>query len=149
MDWDANGFRLPTEAEWEYAARYIDGTNISSGAEHSGHNLNSIIGYCAWYLNNADDRTYPVGQLQPNSLGAYDMSGNVRESCWDWYITTYYDVSPTDNPQGPIDGFSRIRRGGCWYYAAEYCRTADRNGDGPDEVSAGVGFRVCRGCSVL
>ncbi len=141
VDWDADGFRLPTEAEWEYAARYIDGTSVSLGAQHSGFNLHPNIGDCAWYEDNSDESTQPVGQLQVNSLGAYDMSGNVWEWCWDWY-GEYPDISQ-DNPLGPASGTIRIIRGGSWHYSASYCYTANRG------VAAAFGgnwgFRVCRG----
>ncbi|MCD6378951.1 SUMF1/EgtB/PvdO family nonheme iron enzyme, partial [bacterium] len=106
VDWTADGFRLPTEAQWEYAARYIDGINVSSGDRHSGNNLHSYVGNCAWFEDNSGSTTHPAGMLRANSLGANDMSGNVWEWCWDWY-GSYPDTS-CDNPLGPDSGTRRV-----------------------------------------
>ena len=144
VDWDADGFRLPTEAEWEYAARYVDGSSVSSGAHHSGYNLYVYIGDGVWYEGNSVSITHPVGKLLANSLGAGDMSGNVWEWCWDWY-GDYPSVSQ-DNPLGPDSGIYRVLRGGCWYNNAAWCRTAFRGSGSPASFMFHFsGFRVCRG----
>ena len=142
VDWAENGFRLPTEAEWEYAARYIDGLSVLSGDHHSGYNLNPDIGDCAWYYSNSVSSTHPVEQLQANSLGAKDMSGNVWEWCWDWHEV--YPSTPQHNPLGPISGTYHILRGGSWYNPVTVCRTANRGWGNLEYKHYNVGFRVCR-----
>ena len=101
-------YRLPTEAEWEFAAR---GGNNNSGFKYSGSNT---IDNVAWHYYNSDNSTHPVGTKAPNELGIFDMSGNVREWCSDWYSSSYYDISPQNNPQGPSTGSYRVTRGGSW-----------------------------------
>ena len=110
-------FRLPTEAEWDYAAR---GGNFSQGYKYAGsNNLDAV----AWYDSNSAGKTHPVGSKHPNELGIYDMSGNVLEWCQDWY--GYYSSDPQTNPQG-LSGSYRVRRGGCWQFSALYNRVSDR-----------------------
>lgn len=99
-------YRLPTEAEWEYAAR--------SGGKNEKYAGGNYINSVAWYSNNSGDKTHPVGQKQPNGLGIYDMSGNVREWVQDWYKNNYYKNSPRNNPRGPDSGQARVLRGGSW-----------------------------------
>ena len=113
-------FRLPTEAEWEYAAR---GGNKSQGYKYSGSNT---IGDVAWYSGNSLSTTHPVGTKQPNELGIYDMSGNVWEWCNDWYSRNYYSSSSVNNPIGPTIGFDRVYRGGGWGSDAFRCHVAYR-----------------------
>lgn len=133
-------FRLPTEAEWEFAAR---GGNKSQG--YSGSN---IIDDVAWYYNNSDPdgdgsySTHAVGTKLPNELGIYDMSGNVWEWCSDWYSSGYYSSSPTLNPTGPATGSDRVLRGGNWSNYANHCRVSDRNFFNPDIRYDVIGFRL-------
>ncbi|MGM9869502.1 MAG: SUMF1/EgtB/PvdO family nonheme iron enzyme, partial [Sodaliphilus sp.] len=112
-------FRLPTEAEWEYAAR---GGNKSQGYKYSGSNT---IDDVAWYYDNNSDTTHPVGTKAPNELGIYDMSGNVREWCSDRYGS--YTSSAQTNPTGANSGSDRVYRGGCWYNSARECRVSYRD----------------------
>lgn len=112
-------FRLPTEAEWEFACR---GGNNSRGYKYSGSN---DIDNVAWYWDNSGGKTHPVGTKAPNELGIYDMSGNVWEWCSDWYAD-YTSYSQTD-PTGPQSGSCRVSRGGSWYSRARDCRSSIRN----------------------
>lgn len=131
-------FRLPTEAEWEYAAR---GGNASEGYKYSGSNS---IGDVAWYSDNSSNTTHPVKTKQANELGIYDMSGNVWEWCADWYSSSYYSSSPQDNPSGPSSGSNRVLRGGSWGSYTRYCRVAFRNCDNPSSGGNGRGLRLAR-----
>ena len=127
-------FRLPTEAEWEYAAR---GGNKSKGYKYSGsNNLNDV----AWYDGNSNSKTHPVKTKQANELGLYDMSGNVWEWCSDWYGV--YSSSSQTNPQGPNSGSYRVLRGGGWFNDARYCRVSNRSDSYPSGSSDGSGFRL-------
>ncbi|MCQ2260155.1 MAG: formylglycine-generating enzyme family protein [Bacteroidales bacterium] len=129
-------FRLPTEAEWEYAAR---GGGSSRGYQYAG---GSNVGNVAWYYGNAGGETHPVGQLRANELGLYDMSGNVWEWCQDWYGKDYYSSGSQTNPTGPSSGSHRVLRGGTWYSDAWISRSSIRNCVTPDFRNSRFGFRL-------
>ena len=113
-------FSLPTEAQWEFAAR---GGNSSKGYKYAGSdNLDEV----AWFEDNSNSQTHPVKQKKPNELGLYDMSGNVQEWCNDWFDEYYYKSSPYRNPQGPLSNYSRILRGGDWDSSSWRCRVSYR-----------------------
>ena len=132
--WSAAGnFDLPTEAQWEYAAR----GGQSGGTKYSGSNT---IDDVAWYRDNSNNKTHPVGTKSPNALGLYDMSGNLWEWCLDWYGD--YPSQAQTNPQGPTSGYDRVGRGGCWVLNAEYCRVSDHDGSNPSLRGNSLGFRV-------
>ena len=168
-DMNKKGFRLPTEAEWEYAARrQNDNTNVTNYGEEGGNavyltNLNSASGAkdkwdtaetgdVAWYGGNSGSKTHPVGKRRANALGLHDMSGNVWEWCFDWW-----NYSPTANdgayvqsgivtdPQGAASDISRVFRGGSWNYDANNCTVGYRSSNRPDCEGYGLGFRLaCR-----
>ena len=127
-------FRLPTEAEWEYAAR---GGRKSTNAKYSG---SSSVANVAWYTDNSGGQTHPVGKLRPNELGIHDMSGNVWEWCSDWY-GSYGSGSQTD-PYGASSGQDRVLRGGSWRSLARGCRVSNRDDYGPGSRTGNFGFRV-------
>ena len=132
-------FRLPTEAEWECAAR---GGNKSRGYKYSGSNN---IGGVAWYDGNSSRATHPVGTKRANELGLYDMSGNVWEWCSDWYSRSYYSSSPSTNPTGLSTGSLRVYRGGSWFSIAHSCRVSCRNYGSPDYCGYSIGVRLACG----
>jgi len=135
---DANGYRLPTEAEWEYAARGGNGSPGNFTYSGSG-NINEV----AWYIENNGGGTQPVGTLKPNALGLYDMSGNVWEWCWDWWYGAYPDTAQTD-PDGASSGSYRVIRGGSWNDSDGRVRSASRSSGSPPARSHYNGFRLVR-----
>jgi len=134
---NANGYRLPTEAEWEYAAR--GGNGSPRNYTYAGSNT---VGDVAWYDSNSGKTTHTVGTKSPNGLGLYDMSGNVGEWCWDWY-GDYPKTAQTD-PQGASSGSNRVLRGGHWVNSAEGVRSAFRDFDYPFNRYGDIGFRLAR-----
>ena len=145
-----NTYRLPTEAEWEYAAReggkavlFGNGKNILDPAQA---NFNASPDYKTPYsvAGTYREKTTPVGTFAPNTLGLYDMAGNVREWCSDWYDSDYYKNSPKNNPTGAASGTYRVLRGGSWVGYPRNCRVADRNSHTPSYRSDFIGFRLAR-----
>ena len=135
-------FRLPTEAEWEYACRAGTETAFYNGpiTEPSGHDPN--LDKVGWFDENSGSTTHPVGQKEPNAWGLYDMHGNVWEWCSDWFDEKYYAKSPPEDPQGPESGAGRVNRGGAWLNDAGFCRAAYRGRYTPDYRSIYLGFRL-------
>ena len=131
-----NKYRLPTEAEWEYAMRAGSTTRYSFGDNES------FLEQFAWYNKNDGGKTHPVGQLKPNAWGLYDMHGNVWEWVHDWRGP--YLLGTVIDPQGPATGNAKGYRGGGWGYGAGRCRSADRSYDAPHYVYGTHGFRLAR-----
>ena len=127
-------FRMLTEAEWEYAAR---GGKKSRGYEYAGSYTVDDVG---WYDSNSSSTSHDVGQLSPNELGLYDMSGNVWEWCSDWYDS--YESGSQSNPSGPSSGFIRVKRGGSWFSGAGMCRVSHRSLESPNSGYDYLGLRL-------
>lgn len=128
-------YRLPTEAEWEFAAR---GGTRSRGYKYSG---SDDVDNVAWYNSNLDNKTHEVGTKSGNELGIYDMSGNVWEWCYDWYGSSYNNGTQAD-PAGPVTGSYRVARGGCWGSDVRSCRSASRSAGSPVAAGDATGFRI-------
>ena len=129
-------YRLPTEAEWEYACRSGGRSQKYCGGDYADE--------LGWYKGNSDRKTHPVGQKQANGLGIFDMSGNVSEYVADRYAEDYYQNSLADDPKGPEIGFSRINRGGSWRYDATESRASKRHQNKPGRRGDFIGFRLAR-----
>ena len=153
-DMSKKGFRLPTEAEWEYAARWqgSDKTNAAQYGDVWLTKLNSAsgakadwndaaeTGLVAWYSGNSERKTHPVGEKRANALGLHDMSGNV----WEWCFDGYGDIAANTvtDPQGAALGSRRVLRGGSWNFIAGYCVVGDRDNSSPGNKSNNLGFRL-------
>jgi formylglycine-generating enzyme required for sulfatase activity len=135
---ETDTYRLPTEAEWEYAAR-----TDTQNAYNFGPDINTLTQY-AWYKKNSGGETHPVGGLKSNPWGLHDVHGNVHEWCQDWFDRNYYSQSPSNDPSGPSSGLAKVLRGGDWGSDAWYCRCASRSLSSPDRRSSRVGFRLIR-----
>jgi formylglycine-generating enzyme required for sulfatase activity len=130
----ASGFRLPTEAEWEYSARGGTTARFACGDLESG------LETMAWYYQNSGGKTHPVGQKEPNAWGLFDMHGNVYEWTWDWYVA--YPRGSVNDPVDDSEDLARVIRGGSWLDVAQNCRSANRGGDPPAYRNVNLGFRL-------
>jgi formylglycine-generating enzyme required for sulfatase activity len=135
-DFTKNGYRLPTEAQWEYACRAGTTTAWNTG--------NTFSDNTGWYYSNSGSKTHEVGKKPANAWGLHDMHGNVVEWCWDWYGSSYYSSSPTNDPMGASSGTSRVERGGYYNIFAAELRSAYRDYDRPNFRYDFIGFRLVR-----
>lgn len=151
IQWDAtaNGYRMPTEAEWEFACKAGSETDYYNGnrRSHEDAPVDSLLEQIAQYHNGSEkypNQSIDVGQKQPNAFGLYDTHGNVFEWVWDWYDETYFSYSPKDHPKGPQTGVLKVLKGGAMDTAAEFQRASYRYRLVPAYTSHNIGFRIAR-----
>ena len=137
-DFSKNGFRLPTEAEWEYACRGGTGSDYNTG------NGESALSRAGWYARNSAEKSHPVGQRTPNAVGLYDMHGNVWEWTNDWYSDRSYEIDKNENPTGVPSGKERVLRGGSWLDWPKDCTSTKRRDFDPEKNYSDIGFRIVR-----
>ncbi len=135
MNSTANGFRLPTEKEWVYAAK---------GGQKYKYSGSDNLDEVGWYNGNSGDKTHSVGQKKANAYGLYDMSGNAWEWCSDNYEIYYYKNSPQKNPKGPAKGIGKVNRGGCYNFDYRLMKNSHRRGSGEESIGTGTGFRIVK-----
>jgi formylglycine-generating enzyme required for sulfatase activity len=134
---ESRTYRLPTEAEWEYACRAGTSTQF-----HFGDDAAAALAECGWYADNADKKSHPVGEKKANPWGFHDMHGNVAEWCADWFDSDTYGSTKAPDPTGPLMGSGRVFRDGSWDSRAVLCRAARRGKDMPSFKSPSLGLRV-------
>jgi len=135
-NFEANGYRLPTEAEWEYACR-AGATTAYFFGDNAGR-----LGDYAWFDKNSGGHPRPVAQKQPNAWGLYDIIGNVWEWCNDWYKVDYYQEAPKQDPRGPTEGQNKVLRGGAWRFSADNCRCGYRYNESPGYSDVCFGYDI-------
>lgn len=135
-NYDANGYRLPTEAEWEYACRAGSTTSYFFGDN------SSKLSRFAWFDRNSGGRPQPVGLKEPNAWGLYDICGNVWQWCNDFYQVDYYQQSPPENPRGPDTGDTKVLRGGGWRFSDQSCRAGYRYNENPGYADVCFGYDI-------
>src|SRR5262249_3142228 len=138
QDWTGSGYRLPTEAEWEYACRAGTETRFSFG------NRDNLLAEYAWFAENSERTTHPAGRKRPNEWGIYDMHGNVWEWCWDWHGKDSYKQRSLNDPTGPATGIERVLRGGSFQGHSVYLRSAARVGIWRSDRYNSRGLRIAR-----
>lgn len=146
VNWNANGYRLLTEGEWQYAASYIDGTNWTpynyAAGDSAPYDTSTTLGNYCWYSANSGSTTHNVGEKVPTALSLYDMSGNVWEMCWDWWA--YYPSSAQNNYRGPDTGVVRIMKSAGYNLGNSYMQIGGRNSNDPYTENNTIGFRIGR-----
>ena len=135
-DFEANGYRLPTEAEWEYACRAGTTTPYFFGSTAAK------LGDYAWFERNSDGHPQPVGRKKPNPWGLHDICGNVWEWCNDFYQVDYYEKSPKSDPKGPAEGETKVVRGGAWRFSDDSCRSGYRYNESPGYADVCFGYDI-------
>jgi len=140
------GGRLPTEAEWEYAAKGGKRSFWSRFLRHYMYAGSNELNKIAWYRDNSENKPHETGLKKANKINVFDLSGNVAEWCSDWYQADYYKISSDKNPSGPENGRLKVHRGGSWYNTPEILRITNRRASKPATQNATIGFRFAKKC---